>query len=263
MTAHAHGVETRIEGSVAVWTLNRPQRRNALARATVRQLGILARAVAKDRAVRAVVLTGEGDQAFCAGADLHERQSMTHEDVRDLLSLYRSSFGAVDRCPKPIVAAINGVALGGGFELALACDFRVMATHANVGLPEVSLGIIPGAGGIPRLTRLVGEARAKELILFSERLDADAALASGVVHRVGDPAIDVALEMARSLAAGSPTAIAQALAAVDGCAGASLDAALSIERRCYERTLESPDREEALRAFREKRAPVFQPPTED
>lgn len=247
-------------GPVAIWTLDRPERMNALSRATVRRIGQLARETGADREVRAVVLTGAGERAFCAGADLKERKGMDTEEVRDFLGLYRAAFGALDRMPKPVVAALNGVALGGGLELALACDLRVMTPAAQVGLTEVSLGIIPGAGGTQRLTRLVGPARAKELILLSRRLSATEAHALGIVHQVapeGRDLLDFTLEWIEPLASGAPVAVAAALEAIDAGADLPLDAGLLKERECYERTLDSADRLEALAAFAEKRKPVF------
>ncbi len=257
MTEIEHGVRVERRGAVEIWTLGRPERMNALARSTVRKLGQLARAVEKDGDVRAVILTGAGDRAFCAGADLKERRGMSEEDVRDFLALYRSVFGALDRLSKPIIAALNGVAFGGGLELALACDFRVMASAAKIGLTEVSLAIIPGAGGTQRLTRIVGEAKAKELILFSRRMDAEEAKRLGVVTAVADDALAAALEMAQTFEKAAPIAVSAALEAIDAASDLPLDAGLIHERRCYERTLESEDRLEALAAFQEKRSPVY------
>jgi methylglutaconyl-CoA hydratase len=254
------GVKAERRGAVAIWTLDRPERLNALSRAVVRELWRLAREAAADPEVRVVVVTGAGDKAFSAGADLKERQTMNEEEVRDFLSLYRTSFGAIDRLPKPAIAAINGVAFGGGLELALACDLRVMARDAKVGLTETSLAIIPGAGGTQRLTRIVGEARAKELILLASRLDAESALRYGIVHRVaaeGESALDAALRLAAPLVDGAPIAIAAALEAIDGASELPLEAGLTLERRCYERTLGTADRAEALAAFNEKRKPTF------
>jgi methylglutaconyl-CoA hydratase len=255
------GVATERRGRIAIWTLDRPDRMNALSRATVRELGRLARAAADDRDLRAVIITGRGDRAFCAGADLKERQSMDEDEVRDFLPLYRASFDAIDRLPAPVIAAINGVAFGGGLELALACDFRVMGKGATIGLTETSLGIIPGAGGTQRLPRIIGEARAKELIVFARRLDAATALSIGLVNRVaneGQSALDCALELAAPLEDAAPIAIGAALEAIDGASALPLDAGLSLEQRCYERTLASKDRLEALAAFAEKRKPRFQ-----
>ena len=258
----AGGVGIRVErqGPFAVWTLDREANRNALSRAAVRELGRLARDAALDRTLRAVVITGAGDKAFSAGADLKERRTMDEDDVRNFLPLYRASFGAIDRLPMPTFAAINGAAFGGGMELALACDFRVMAPHAKIGLTETSLAIIPGAGGTQRLTRLVGVAKAKELIVFARRMTADDALRLGVVHRVaaeGQSALACALEMAAPLADSAPVAIAAALDAIDAAPDLDLEAGLSHELACYERTLVTGDRLEALAAFAEKRKPSF------
>ncbi len=256
-----HGVRVERRGAVAIWTIDRQSRMNALSRAVVREIGRLAREAHEDASLRAVIVTGAGDRAFCAGADLKERTTMDEEAVRDFLSLYRVSFGYLDRLNKPTIAAINGVAYGGGLELALACDLRVMAAGAKVGLTETSLAIIPGAGGTQRLTHIVGPAKAKELILLASRLTAEEAHAAGIVTRVakeGQGALEAALEMAATFETGAPIAMAAALDAIDGAIELPLDAGLLHERRCYERTLASKDRLEAVAAFNEKRKPVYE-----
>jgi len=247
-------------GAVAIWTIDREARRNALSRAALLALGKLSRDVAGDDSVRAVVVTGAGDRAFSAGADLKERQTMSDADVRVQLDLYRSEIGALDRCPKPVVAAINGAAIGGGLELALACDLRVAAPHAVLGLPETSLGIIPGAGGTQRLPRLVGEGRAKELVLLGRRLSADEALAWGLINRVsapGTPVVDDAVAWIAPIAEGAPIAQAAALESIDRAFDVALDVGLELEKVSYGRTLASEDRREALAALAEKREPRF------
>ena len=186
---------------------------------------------------------------------------MDDRAVRAHLDLYRSELGPLDRSSKPVVAAVNGVALGGGLELALCCDLRIAAPHATFGLPETSLGIIPGAGGTQRLPRIVGEGRAKEMILLGRRLTAQEALAWGLVNRVapaGTHVVEDALEWIRPIAEGAPIAQAAALAAIDRGLDVGLDVGLELERIGYERTLGSQDRREALAAFAEKRAPHFQ-----
>ncbi|MEM7449710.1 MAG: enoyl-CoA hydratase-related protein [Myxococcota bacterium] len=249
-------VRQEIRDGIAVWTLDRPNRRNALSRGTLERLIELRSKL--PISVRAVVLTGAGDKAFCAGADLKERKEMSEEEVRSLLDLFRSTLHEVDRMPIPTIAAIDGVALGGGFELAMACDFRIIRRTASVGLPEVSLAIIPGAGGTVRLTRLVGEARAKELILLSKRLTAEEAYGLGLAHRIHDTsALEGAMDLAQDLARKAPIAVSAALEAIDGAVCRPQDDALDRERRCYERTLSSQDRIEALSAFVEKRPPRF------
>lgn len=259
-TSTRDGLREELRDGIAIWTLARPDRHNALDRALLRQLGELARATAKRPEVRAVVITGEGNKAFCAGADLKERQGMSVDEVRELLPLYDLAFGAIDRLDRPVIAAINGVAFGGGLELALACDLRVMATHALVGLTETALAIIPGAGGTQRLPRIVGEARAKQMILLAERIDAAEALRIGLVNRVcreGQSALECALELCEPFKRAAPLALAAALDAVGAAHDLPLEAGLAYERRCYERTLVSRDRVEALAAFNEKRLPRF------
>ncbi len=232
---------------VAIVTLDRPERMNAMSRKMILELGRIGRELSNDGSIRGVVITGAGNQAFCAGADLKERRAMSEDDVREHLLRHRSELSWIEPFPSPVVAAINGVALGGGLELALLCDLRVAAEHAIVGLPETSLGIIPGAGGTQRLPRIVGEARAKELILLGRRISAAHALAVGLVNRVSRPAtsvLDDTLDWIRPFIEGAPIAQRAALAAID--ATRELDACLVSE-----------DRREALAAFAEKRKPAF------
>lgn len=253
-------VRLELRGAVGVLFLDRPDRRNALSRDTLYALGRLGRELVADPQVRAIVVTGAGDKAFCAGADLKERQGMSNEDVRVQVGLYRSELGVLDHSPKPVVAALNGVAFGGGLELALVCDLRVAAPHVELSLPETTLGIIPGAGGTQRLPRIVGEARAKEMILLGRRLTAAQALAWGLVNRVsaeGVSVLDDALAWLEPIANGAPIAQAAALGAIEASYEVSLSHGLELERVFYDETLRSDDRLEALRAFAEKRRPVF------
>ncbi len=233
---------------------------NALSRDTLLGLGKLTREAATNDSVRAIVITGAGEKAFCAGADLKERQGMTENDVRAQVELYRSELGPLDRSPKPVVAAINGVAFGGGLELALVCDLRIMAGHAQVALPETTLGIIPGAGGTQRLPRIIGEARAKEMILLGRKLSAEEALAWGIVNRicVGKNIVDEAVEWVKPIAEGAPLAQAAALRAIDWSFDCTLDQGMELEKVAYDTVLVSEDRREALAAFAEKRRPAFQ-----
>ena len=252
----------RIEqhGGVAVWTIDRVDRANALSRPTLLAFGKLAREAATNPSIRAIIVTGAGDKAFCAGADLKERQGMSENDVRVQVGLYRSELGPLDRSPKPVVAALNGAALGGGLELALCCDLRVAAAHAQLGLPETSLGIIPGAGGTQRLPRIVGEARAKEMILLARRLTADEALTWGLVNRVtpaGKNVVEDTLEWIAPIAEGAPIAQGAALEAIDRSFDVTLELGLELERVSYDRTIVSEDRREALAAFAGKRKPHF------
>ncbi len=186
---------------------------------------------------------------------------MSEDDVRALLDLYRTELAPVDRSPKPVVAALNGVALGGGLELALACDLRVAAASAQLGLPETSIGIIPGAGGTQRLARIVGEARAKEMILLARRVGAGEALSWGLVNRVtpaGKSVVDDAVEWIAPIAEGAPVAQAAALDAIASAFDERLETGLVLEKAAYDKALVTKDRREALVAFAEKRKPRFQ-----
>ena len=244
--------------AVARLVLARPDAANALSRALVTDLARAVAGVAADATVRAVVLTGTG-KAFCAGADLKERRGMTLDETRAFLDLLGATLNAVAALRCPVIAAINGAAFGGGLELALACDLRLAAEGATMGLVETRLGIIPGAGGTQRLARLVGVSRAKELIFTGRRFDAAAARAMGVVSDVV-PAAELdaaALRLAAEIAGAGPLAVAQAKAAIDGGIALPLGEALAHERRCYEVVLGSADRDEGLAAFAEKRPPVF------
>ncbi|HEX9295089.1 MAG TPA: enoyl-CoA hydratase-related protein [Polyangiaceae bacterium] len=247
-------------GAAAILTIDRPDRMNALSRDTLLALGQFGRDAIADPAVRAIVLTGSGDKAFCAGADLKERHGMDENDVRAQLLRYREELRPLDHSPKPVVAAINGLALGGGLELALMCDLRVAAATAVLGLPETTLGIIPGAGGTQRLPRIVGEARAKEMILLGRRVDAEQALAWGLVNRVS-PANTAVLEdtlaFIEPITSGAPIAQSAALAAIDVSFDVSLAHGLELERAYYDACLRSDDRRLALEAFAQKKRPVF------
>jgi len=246
---------------VAWVTLARPEVMNALSFDTLGRLGEIVAELGDDTSTRAVIVTGGGEKAFCAGADLKERAGFTEEQTRAFVARIGDTFGAVAALPQPTIAALNGVAYGGGLELALACDLRVAAAHAKLGLTETSLAIIPGAGGTQRLPRVVGVARAKELILTARRVDAAEALAMGLVNRVapGDSVSDVARELASAIAANGPLAVRAAKAAIDAAEeGGDLASHLLRERELYlERVLPSKDRLEALAAFREKRKPVY------
>lgn len=262
MSAEAEEVPVRLErrGSVGVLVIDRPDRRNALSRKTLVELGRLTRELVADSDIRAVVLTATGDKVFCAGADLKERQGFTNEDVRVQVGLYRSELSALDKSPKPVIAAMNGSAFGGGLEIALLCDLRVAVPHAKLALPETTLGIIPGAGGTQRLPRVIGEARAREMILLGRPISAEVALAWGLVNRVSPLGVSVledTLQWIEPIANGAPIAQAAALAAIEHAFDAPLEHGLALERVHYDETLRSQDRVEALRAFGEKRPARF------
>jgi enoyl-CoA hydratase/carnithine racemase len=248
-----------VQDGIARITLDRPKAANALSLELVGALGHAFARVKTDESVRAVILTGAGDKAFCAGADLKERRAMTIEETQSFLRLLGGVVDGVAACARPVIAAINGAAFGGGLELALACDFRLAADTAELGLVETRLGIIPGAGGTQRLARVAGLAVAKELILTGRRIGAARAKELGVVSQVV-PAAELpaaATKLAVELAGAGPLAVSQAKKAIDGGWNLPINEALSHERACYEVVLASEDRNEGLAAFAEKRPPAF------
>jgi enoyl-CoA hydratase/carnithine racemase len=247
------------EGSAAWLTLNRPHAANALSRELVASLRAELAALASQPDLAAVVIAGAGGKAFCAGADLKERLGMTLDETRAFLDELGALLGAIADFPRPVIAAIAGVALGGGLEIALACDMRLADETASLGLSEVRLGIIPGAGGTQRLARLCGIATAKELVLGGRRVDATTALRLRLVSQVVPPTeLRAAVaSLCADLSAAGPLALAQAKHAIDAGFGKPLDEGLAIERRCYEVVLASDDRNEGLRAFAEKRPPSY------
>jgi methylglutaconyl-CoA hydratase len=248
-------------GPLAWLVLDRPDVMNALSFDTLGRLGELVAELATDREVRVVLVTGRGEKAFCAGADLKERKGFTEEQTRAFVARIGDTFSAVAALPQPTVAVLNGVAYGGGLELALACDLRVAAEGVKMGLTETSLAIIPGAGGTQRLPRVVGTARAKDLILTARRVAADEALGMALVDRVAprEGLREAALALAGAIAANGPLAVAAAKEAIDVAgSGVGLAEGLERERALYlERVLPSQDRLEALAAFRDKRPPVY------
>ena len=248
------------KGSLQLWTINGAERRNVLNRAMVAELESRVAGVAAAGAPRAVVVTGGGQQAFCAGADLKERQGMTLDEVRAFLAQLNRTLRSLEESNTVFIAALNGPALGGGLELALACDLRVAAPAAEMGTPEVKLGIIPGAGGTQRLGRLIGMSRAKDLVLTGRRVNASEAFTFGLVNRLAPEGrlLELALELAEGIAQNAPLAVAAGKHAIDRGWGLPMDPALQVEREHYEQTLRSEDRIEGLLAFAEKRTPRYQ-----
>jgi len=252
-------VQFRKEGLIGILTLNRPEVFNCLNLETLQTMRGLLAEIALDRDLRVLVVTGAGDKAFCAGADLKERRTMNEQQVQLFIRTIRDTFSELEKLPKPVIAAINGVALGGGTELALACDLRVMSERAQMGLTETSLGIIPGAGGTQRLPRLIGKGKAKELIFTARRVQAEEALAMGLVNRVvsADELMPAVLQLAEEIAANAPIALAQAKHAIDFGLEADLATGLAIESNAYQVLIPTKDRLEGLEAFKEKRKPVY------
>ncbi|RMG85338.1 MAG: enoyl-CoA hydratase [Candidatus Dadabacteria bacterium] len=248
------------EDGLCLITLNRPQVMNSISFQMLLDLNRVLDEVRFDTSVRCVVITGAGDRAFCAGADLKERAGMTEDQVRRYIYTIRNTFTEVENLPMPVIAAVNGVALGGGTELALASDLRIASENATLGLTETSLAIIPGAGGTQRLPRIVGKAKAKELIFTAKRISAAEALEIGLVNRVVPLAglLDAARELAAAIAKNGPLAVRAAKRAIDRGMEMDLADALVFESTCYETLIPTEDRLEGLRAFREKRKPDYQ-----
>ncbi len=247
----------RGDGGVTVLVIDRPPV-NALGRELVEDLTRAAAELAQDDATRCLVLASAGKH-FCAGADLKERREMTRDQARAFVPLLADACQAIAGLPFPTIAAVRGAAAGGGCELALACDLRVLADDARIGLPETSLAIIPGAGGTQRLPRMIGQARAKRWIFTGQMHDAREALADGVADLVV-PAAELdarAAELASTIAANGPLALRLAKRAIERGGHLPLDEALALEWECYQGTLDTADREEALRAFADKRPPRF------
>ncbi|HEX8847445.1 MAG TPA: enoyl-CoA hydratase-related protein [Pyrinomonadaceae bacterium] len=243
---------------VAIITINRPEKRNALNIRTREEGAALLEALRDDESIGVVVFTGAGDKAFIAGADIAEFAGRTALTQRDVMRA-RSLFNAIDDFPKPVIAMINGYCLGGGCELALACDLRIASETASFGQPEINLGIIPGGGGTQRLTRLVGEGKAMELILTGEIINAQAAYNIGLVNIVV-PAADLeakTMEIANRIAEKSPVALRMAKEAVKLASRSNLDEGLRREVDLFALCFSSEDKDEGVNAFLEKRKPVF------
>lgn len=247
-------------GLVATITLDRPEKYNAIGALMVDEFGAALDA-AEGSGARAIILTGAGERAFCSGVDLKERRAMSADEKWAHNRAINAFVNRLSRSQIPTIAAINGLALGGGFELTLACDFRIAAQNASFALPEVGLGIVPGAGGTQRLPRLIGPSRAKELILTARRIDADTALGLGVLNKVvpAERLMEAATGLAEEMARNSPLSVARAKAAVDIAMETSFEQGFRFETAAIRATLASPDYEEGLAAFSQKRRPEFPP----
>jgi len=240
---------------VATLRLNRPKALNALDPATLRALAGALDRVADDHDTRAVVITGAGEKAFCAGADIAAMAAMAPTEGHGYSRLGHDVLGRIDDLDVPVVAAVNGVALGGGLELVLACDFAIAGERARLGLPEITLGLIPGFGGTQRLVRRIGLARARELIYLGTMVGAADGLRLGIVDRVvpDERLADEVAAFATELAKRSPVALRQAKRATRAAVESALEAGLRLEIEAFAATFASEDRVEGLRAFLEKR----------
>ncbi|WP_226666447.1 enoyl-CoA hydratase [Metabacillus litoralis] len=254
-----HLLVSKLENGICIITLNRPESANALSVALLNTIRNTIDKCKADESIRCFIFTGTGAKAFCAGADLKERSAMTDQQVRETVQLIGDCITAIEEIPQPVIAAINGVALGGGTEITLACDIRIASETAIFGLPETSLGIIPGAGGTQRLPRLIGPAKAKELIYTARKIDAKEAHKIGLVQYVTKVELleKKALDLASEIAQNAPIAIKQAKKAINWGHDIDLTKGLTIERHAYDMTISTKDRLEGLRAFKEKRLPRF------
>ncbi|MCT6924630.1 enoyl-CoA hydratase-related protein [Metasolibacillus sp.] len=252
-------IEYEQQQSIAYVKLNRPDVLNAFNFEMLCELQAIVESIRIHPDIRLVIITGAGDKAFSVGADLKERQTLPEPLVKRNLNKFAEVFNAIEALPQPTICALNGYAFGGGLELALACDFRIAAKNAVVGLTETKLGIIPGAGGTQRLPRLIGEAKALEFILTAKKIAGEEALACGLFTQLVEQEhlMQATESFANTILQNAPIALQQAKFAVKQGMKVDLQTGLQIERKAYEITLPTEDRIEALNAFVEKRAPQF------
>jgi enoyl-CoA hydratase/carnithine racemase len=244
---------------IATLTLNRPEVMNSLNFDLLRALKDQIESVRFRRDLRVIIITGSGEKAFCSGADLKERATLSPDQVREYIYTIRNLFTSIEELNKPVIAAVNGIALGGGTELALASDIRIAALNASMGLTETRLAIIPGAGGTQRLPRLIGKGKAKELIFTGRRVDAREALDIGLVSQICEPQdlLEACQKMAAMICETGPVAIEQAKYAINYGLETDIHTGLAIESNAYWICIPTEDRLEGLAAFKEKRKPVY------
>jgi enoyl-CoA hydratase len=249
-----------VNNQIARITFNRPSVLNALNSKTLGELGDCLALARRDDAIRAIVLTGAGEKAFVAGADIAELAQRTAIDGKDFALHGQEIFRRLETLGKPSIAAINGFALGGGCELALACTIRIASRTAKLGQPEVKLGILPGYGGTQRLARLCGKGIAHEMILTGEMITAEEALRIGLVNRVVEPAdlLSVAESIAAKIAANAPLAVKYAMEAIERGAEMPMQEGVALEAALFGLSCATEDMREGTSAFLEKRAPKFQ-----
>lgn len=248
-----------IESGVEMLTLNRPDKLNALSTPLVRALEAHLDAIAADRSVRAVIITGAGERAFVAGADIAEYRGRQSRAFIDYQRESRRVFCKIENLPQPVIAAVRGYALGGGFEIALCCDIIICAASARLGLPEGLLGLSPGGGGTQRLTRCVGKVVASDIMLAHRRITGERAHALGLAAECvpDDALMETALERARAVVAVARLAAEEMKAAIRAAAETPLEAGLTLEQTLLYRLYNTDDAEEGINAFLEKRQPVF------
>ncbi|HEX6594333.1 MAG TPA: enoyl-CoA hydratase-related protein [Bacillota bacterium] len=252
-------VQLEINNHIAFVTLNREQALNSFDYEMLCNLQNVVDEIHLNKNIQVVIFTGAGNKAFSAGADLKERKSLSESEVRRNVKAIREVFNKVASLPQPTIAAVNGYALGGGFEFILACDLAIAARSVTMGLTETSWAIIPGAGGTQRLPRLIGEMKAKELMFTARKISSEEAYELGIVLQVveQDDLLDACHKLAQQILKNGPIAIQQVKYAINQGLNTDLQTGLEIEAKAYERTISTEDRLEALRAFSEKRTPQF------
>ncbi len=245
--------------SIATITLNRPEALNAWSQELAQEFLSAMEDARTDESVKAVVITGAGEKAFSAGADIKAMKGMTALKARELSNMGYRICNAIERLEKPVIAAINGFALGGGMEVSMACDFRIASDKARMGQTEINIGLIPGWGGTQRLTRLVGKARAKELVYTGRIIDANTALQWGIVNMVvpAEQLKTAVMQFAQELANKAPVAMKVAKSLIDKGADVDLESALALEREGFGVVASSEDLQEGVSAFTEKRKPTW------
>ena len=253
-------VVLEIEGSLAILKINRPKALNALNSATLEDILSAARELDAAPEIKVVIVTGGGDKAFIAGADITEMKDMTPTQAVAFSHKGHTALSALENMQKPVIAAVNGYALGGGFEVALACDIIYASEKARVGFPEVTLGIFPGFGGTQRTARLVGLARAKELVLSGKVITAQEAYEMGLVNKVvpADQLMASVRELAAKMLAAGPVGIGLAKYLVNKSLSLDIDSGLGLEATTFGLCFGTPDQKEGMTAFVEKRTPIFQ-----
>ncbi|MBC7474757.1 MAG: enoyl-CoA hydratase [Candidatus Sericytochromatia bacterium] len=252
-------VTSKIENKICTIFLNREKSMNSINIELLSELKNLIESLRFSNEIRVIIITGTGDKAFCAGADLKERITLSELQVKQFIYEIRTTMNLIANYPKPIIAAINGVALGGGTELSLACDIRIASNTAKMGLTETKLAIIPGAGGTQRLPRLVGYGVAKELIFTGRMIDANEALSIGLINKITEPneLLSEAYKMAEMICNNAPIAVEQAKKAINRGCEVDIETGLVFESEAYQACIPTLDRLEGLKAFSEKRKPEY------
>ncbi|PRO42404.1 enoyl-CoA hydratase [Bacillus sp. LLTC93] len=244
---------------IGIMTLSRPEQANSLSAGMLEEINQTIQEIKHDESIRCLLITGAGSKVFCAGADLKERRLMAEEEAKEAVLTIQQTFTEIESLPIPVIAVMNGHALGGGLELALACDLRIARTGARLGLPETGLAIIPGAGGTQRLPRLIGLGKAKELIFTGASLQADEALQIGLIEHISlaDSLMNDAITLAKQIAQNGPIALKEAKQAIHSSLDHNIHTGLMKEYEAYLRLIHTKDRIEGLQAFQEKRTPHY------